>query len=104
MSRLSLRKLVRFERAPSPRRRTRQRFRPLAEALETRLVPATLHVGSGAGEYPTIGAAVAAAQSGDTIDVDPGTYNELVTVNVPNLTINGAQAGVDARTRSVPRS
>jgi nitrous oxidase accessory protein NosD len=46
--------------------------------------------------YPTISAAVLAASPGDTIKVCPGTYNELVNVN-KQLTIEGAQAGVDAR-------
>src|SRR2546422_10373182 len=49
--------------------------------------------------YPTIGAAVAAAVSGDTIKVCPGFYAEQVNVNKNNLTLLGAQAGVDARTR-----
>ena len=46
--------------------------------------------------YTTISAAVAAAAPGDTIKVCAGTYNELVNVN-KQLTIQGAQAGVDAR-------
>ena len=49
--------------------------------------------------YPTIGAAVAAAVPGDTIRVCPGLYAEQVQVNVNNLTLLGAQAGFDARTR-----
>src|SRR5438874_2302999 len=53
------------------------------------------------GAFPTISSAVAAASPGDTIQVCHGTYNELVTVN-KTLTILGAQAGVDARTRAVP--
>src|SRR5947207_6412273 len=67
---------------------------------------ATLTVGNASslpctGTYSTISAAVAAALPGDTIQVCPGTYNELVQVN-KTLTILGAQSGVDARTRSVP--
>jgi nitrous oxidase accessory protein NosD len=46
-----------------------------------------------------ISLAVAAASPGDTIKVCPGTYNEQVAVNKNNLTLLGAQAGVDARTR-----
>jgi hypothetical protein len=49
--------------------------------------------------YPTISAAVAAASPGDTIKVCPGLYAEQVNVNKNNLTLLGAQAGVDARTR-----
>lgn len=56
-------------------------------------------VGSCTGTYPTISAAVAVANPGDTITVCPGTYHELVTVNKP-LTLLGAQATVDARSGS----
>jgi hypothetical protein len=51
--------------------------------------------------YTTIGAAVAASTNGDQIDVCAGTYTETVTVN-KSVTLRGAQAGVDARTRAVP--
>ena len=51
--------------------------------------------------FGTIQAAIDAASANDTIYVCPGTYNESLTVNKP-LTIDGAQYGVDARTRSVP--
>src|SRR5256885_8565629 len=46
--------------------------------------------------YPTIGAAVTAAVSGDTIMVCEGTYTENVVLN-KSLTLLGAQAGIDAR-------
>jgi len=49
--------------------------------------------------FMTISAAVAAASPGDTIKVCPGLYHEQVQVNKDNLTLLGAQAGVDARTR-----
>lgn len=49
----------------------------------------------------TISAAIAAAAAGDTIRVAAGSYAEAITVN-KTLTLLGAQAGVDARTRSVP--
>ena len=50
-------------------------------------------------DFSTIQAAVDAASAGDTIEVCPGTYNEQITIN-KSLTLNGAQAGVDARGRS----
>lgn len=49
--------------------------------------------------YPTISAAIAAASPGDTISVCVGLYNEQVDINKDNLTLEGAQAGMDARTR-----
>jgi len=49
--------------------------------------------------FPTINAAIAASSPGDTIQVCPGTYNEQVNINKDNLTLLGAQAGIDARTR-----
>ncbi len=48
--------------------------------------------------YATIQAAVTAASTGDTIMVCPGLYAEQVQIN-KTLTLLGAQAGVDARTR-----
>ena len=56
--------------------------------------------------FPTISLAVMAASPGDTIKVCPGLYAEQVfigtnasSVVLNNLTLLGAQAGVDARTR-----
>jgi parallel beta-helix repeat protein len=64
--------------------------------------PATRKVGNPAtckgATYPTINAAVAAANPGDTIKVCPGTYNENVAVNKP-LKFLGAKAGKDGRNR-----
>lgn len=49
------------------------------------------------GTYSTISAAVAAASSGDTIQVCPGTYLESIGVD-KGLIINGANAGVSPNT------
>jgi parallel beta-helix repeat protein len=68
----------------------------LIPASEAGASPSVLIVGSAhncAGTYTTIGAAVAAASSGDTIKVCPGTYDETVNVTVPDLTFDGAKAG-----------
>ena len=51
-------------------------------------------------DYPTISSAISAASPGDTIIVAAGVYNEHVVINVPNLTLLGAQANVDARMRT----
>lgn len=60
----------------------------MAAAQPAQLV---LRVGCGHGSYPTIGAAVSASASGDTILVCPGTYHELVTIPADKpLTIEGA--------------
>ncbi|HEX4639420.1 MAG TPA: hypothetical protein VH170_08030 [Chthoniobacterales bacterium] len=49
--------------------------------------------------FTTIQAAINAASNGDTIKVADATYNESVNIN-KSLTLQGAQAGVDARNRS----
>ena len=51
------------------------------------------------GDYPTIQAAINAASDGDTIVVAAGLYKENVVID-KSLTLEGVQAGVDARTRS----
>ena len=68
------------------------------ESLEPRQLLAAHIVGS-AVNYATIQAAVNAAPQGATITVDAGTYRELVTIN-KTVTLRGAKAGVDARTRA----
>jgi len=54
---------------------------------------ASIKNGSTTTYYSTIQHAVAAASSGDTINVAPGTYNESVNISQP-LTVAGSQAGV----------
>ena len=46
----------------------------------------------------TIQAAINKASAGDTVNVAAGTYNEQVQIN-KTLSLKGAQAGIDARTR-----
>ena len=48
---------------------------------------------------PTITSAITVANSGDTIVVDAGIYNEQIFIN-KSLTLEGAQVNIDARTRS----
>src|SRR4029450_4800383 len=48
--------------------------------------------------FASIQKGVATVEVGGTINVRAGTYNELVQVN-KTITLRGAQAGVDARTR-----
>jgi hypothetical protein len=84
------------KRAPFASRK-KQNFRNF-ETLEPRVLLAAHIVGSSV-VYSTIQAAVSAASTGAVINVDAGTYPELVTVN-KTLTIRGAQAGVDARSNA----
>jgi parallel beta-helix repeat protein len=68
---------------------------PRLEALEDRTLPTTFVVDlvPGRGDFTTIQAAVnAAANSGDTILVNPGAYLEQVTIN-KSLTLQGHGAG-----------
>jgi nitrous oxidase accessory protein NosD len=75
----SLRRLFGYKSATS-RPQHRWRTRPQLETLEGRLVPATLHVGSSPGDFHHIQDAVLAANPGDAIRVDPGTYPEQVKI------------------------
>ncbi len=62
----------------------------------------TCGIAAGAGACQSIGYAVGIrAAANDSIVVAAGTYHEHVTVGIPGLTLLGAQAGVDARTRNV---
>lgn len=70
------------------------------EALEDRWVPATLTVGSGE-EYFTIGAAITAAHSGDTVEVFAGTYQEQVVIG-KSLTLKAANPGTNDEVIEAP--
>ena len=70
-------------------------FRKALEILEERRLLAA-HIVGNATVYSTIQAAVDAAVAGQTITVDSGTYPEQVSI-FKQLTIKGAQTGVDAR-------
>jgi hypothetical protein len=72
------------------------------EHLEDRLTPAVQDLTT-AGTFATLQAAVNAANPGDTLMADAGTYAEQVTIN-KSITLEGAQHGVDARNRSGPES
>ena len=71
----------------------------LLESLEARQMLAARIVGSST-VYQTIQQAVNAAAAGAVINVDAGTYRELVTIN-KSLTLRGAKAGIDARSRAI---
>ena len=49
--------------------------------------------------FPTIGAGLAVAVAGDTIEIAAGTYPESIVLN-QQITLHGAQAGNKANTRS----
>jgi hypothetical protein len=57
----------------------------------------------GTDSFDTIGGGVAAAPASGTVIVASGNYNENVTVT-KSLTLQGAQAGVDARGRAAAES
>src|SRR4051794_732740 len=81
--------------ARKARSSSRRNFNGELQRLESRQMLAA-HIVGNATNYATIQAAVNAAAAGAIINVDAGTYSELVTVN-KRLTIRGAQAGIDAR-------
>lgn len=59
----------------------------------------TVTVGD-SGDYSTIQNAVDEAESGDTIKVGPGTYNESVSISRANVTFEGPNAGTPGYTDS----
>ena len=63
------------------------------ETLERRRLLAA-HIVGGAQNFATIQAAVDAASPGQTITVDPGTYNEVVWISKANLNVLGPKTGV----------
>ncbi len=98
MARYPLRKLIGFTRNLGSPSRKPIVYRPNLLVLETRVTPSVTDLNTHL-SYATIQAAVNAANPGDTLLADAGTYNEHVTIN-RSLTLEGAQHGVDARTRS----
>jgi parallel beta-helix repeat protein len=61
-------------------------------SLEDRTTPSTLTVNAaftnpGPGQFTSIQAAVNAANPGDRINVQPGTYNEAVSITTSNITL-----------------
>src|SRR4051812_40020617 len=69
----------------------------------TQAAPLCVNTTGAGGCFTSIQAAVTAAASGDIITVAAGLYTEAVTIpSGKTLTLRGAQAGVDARTRSIP--
>src|SRR5438552_3240860 len=90
------------------RRPTAPRGRPARSRLslvplEDRVVPSTLFVDDDRQQYPqarytSIQAAVRQARPGDTVQVFPGLYREVVTVDKPGLTLLGDQVNYLNRT------
>src|SRR5947199_2434662 len=71
--------------------------------LEDRIVPSTLFVDDDRQQYPqarytSIQAAIRQAKPGDTIQVFPGLYRELVTVDKAGVQLLGDQVNYLART------
>jgi hypothetical protein len=77
-----------FSRQPA-RRRLLHRARLAFERLESRAVPAILHVGPGE-DFAVPSQAAAAAQDGDEVQIDAGLYSGDVAIwRANNLTISG---------------
>jgi len=97
-----------FRRTLAPRTRKAARRLPLqVEVLEDRSVPAILTVGPGK-MFASVGAAAGAANSGDTIRIDPITLsgaNAYAVFDDSNLIVEGAGPGrtvLDATGYSLP--
>jgi F-box protein 11 len=91
---MTFRFLRRFLVAANAGTRPKPAFRPALESMEDRLVPAVLQVGAGE-TYHTIGAALQAAQPGDTVRVHPGAYREAIQITENDITLEGVnQAAV----------
>ena len=78
------------------------------DVLEDRFAPAVLLVGTASTEYHTIHSAVSAANSGDIVLVDPGTYQEQVTITksielMPHYGSNNGQTIIESPTNLAPR-
>ena len=54
-------------------------------------------------EHKVINSAVAAAASGDTVSIGPGTYFENVVISNKNLTVTGLQRGLHSHRRRISR-
>jgi hypothetical protein len=92
------------KRAFSATRPRAKYFRPEVQDLEERSLMSSLFVvpmsdPTDAANFHTLTAAVAAAHSGDFIDIDPGTTPDSgpVNINVPNLTIQTENFAFDPR-------
>jgi hypothetical protein len=95
-----LARTVEAGRRPTRRPGSSHARRPAVEGLEDRTVPAVTNLNTGH-SFSTIQAAIndPATVAGNTILADAGTYAEKVTIN-KSIILEGAQHGVDARTRS----
>jgi hypothetical protein len=71
-----------------------------AGATSASAAPTDITVCASGCDFATIQGAVSAASPGDTIFVAAGTYTEVADIRTDGITLRGAQAGVDARSRA----